>query len=145
VLLLVAAVAVAPYLRTLAEQQATIAALEADVAERQADVEDLSSQLERWDDPAFVAARARERLFMVMPGETGYVVLDPPSAEEISPEGAAAVVEAAGASGPTRPWFGSLWESVRLAGAEVPAAEPAPPVDGAEPTPAPSVPPTTAP
>jgi hypothetical protein len=123
---LVAAVALAPYVRSLAEQQADIAALEAEVAQRERDVVDLRTQLDRWRDPAFVRARARERLFMVMPGETGYVVLDPPSEKEIALSDPAAVAEAAGGSGPTRPWFGTLWESVRLAGADSPAAPAAP-------------------
>jgi cell division protein FtsB len=137
VLVLVAAVAVAPYLRSLAAQQAELAALRADVAERRAAVEDLQAELDRWDDPAFVRARARERLFMVMPGEVGYVVLDPPSQEESAPDDAASVAQAASA-GEDRPWFGDLWESVRLAAAEPPAAQPQP-TTPAQPVPAPEI------
>ena len=33
-------------------------------------------QHERWEDPAYVEAQARERLHYVMPGETSYVVLE---------------------------------------------------------------------
>ncbi|MFP5335060.1 MAG: FtsB family cell division protein [Actinomycetes bacterium] len=143
VLVLAAAVVLAPYLRTLSEQQATLAALEAEVAQRERDVADLEAQLERWEDPAFVAARARERLYMVMPGETGYVVLDPPAPDD-RPEAAEAAAQAAEASGTERPWFGTLWESVELAGVDVPATRPAPDVgEEPEPAPAPSVPPTT--
>lgn len=125
--MLAAAVVLAPYVRMLAEQQATIAALEWDVAEREVKVDELAAELDRWNDPAFVTARARERLFMVMPGETGYVVLDPPSEDELSRQGAASVVRAAEESGEVRPWFGALWESVELAGSEVQPAQPAAP------------------
>ena len=124
--MLAAAIVLAPYVRMLAEQQATIAALEADVAEREVKVDELAAELDRWNDPAFVTARARERLFMVMPGETGYVVLDPPSEEELSRQGAASVVRAAEEGGEVRPWFGALWESVELAGSEVRPPQPAP-------------------
>jgi hypothetical protein len=132
VLLLVVALAVAPYVRSLADQQSRLAALRADVASREANVRQLETQLERWQDPAFVKARARERLFMVMPGETGYVVLDPPSSGEVAPEDPAEVAQAAqaaaadgGAHSP-RPWFGTLWESVQLAAAEPPPTDTAP-------------------
>jgi cell division protein FtsB len=131
VLLLVAAAVVAPYLRSFAEQQAQLATLHDEVAERRREVADLEAQLQRWDDPAFVMARARERLFMVMPGETGYVVLDPPSPQELAAEDPAATARAAtaAAAGSGRPWYGTLWESVQLAGAEVDGAAQ---VDGAK-------------
>lgn len=120
VLVLAAAVVLAPYLRTLSEQQATLQALEDEVADREARVEELETQLDRWEDPAFVAARARERLYMVMPGETGYVVLDPPATDRDRPEPADAAEQAAQAGESDRPWFGTLWESVQLAGADAP-------------------------
>lgn len=126
VLLLAAAVVLAPHLRMLAEQQATISALQTRVTEQEADVERLQGELARWEDPAFVQAQARERLFMVMPGETGYVVLDPPQAEEPAPQAAAAAEQAVEALGEDQPWFGTLWESVQLAGEQAPEPVPAP-------------------
>lgn len=141
ILVLVAAVAVAPYLRTMSEQQAALSALEEDVADRERHVAELESELSRWQDPAFVQARARERLMMVMPGETGYVVVDPPPPPEAA-DAAAAATEAVEVTGQDRPWFGTLWESVELAGAHAPAVlEPAAGDDGS--SPAPSVPPAT--
>jgi hypothetical protein len=75
---------------------------------------------------------------MVMPGETGYVVLDPPSQDETSPDDAASVAQAATSADEQRPWFGSLWESVRLAGAEAPQPQPQPTAPS-EPVPAPEI------
>jgi Septum formation initiator len=57
-------------------QQHQIAVADQEIRDRQAEIADLQSQLARWDDPAYVKAQARERLGWVMPGETGYRVVD---------------------------------------------------------------------
>lgn len=125
VVLLALAALVAPYLRSYVDQRAEIAALESDVAAQEADLARLERELARWDDPAYVTAQARQRLHMVLPGETGYVVLDPP--EEKDPrDGGTTVRDAA----PDRAWFGAVWESVVLAGQEGPEVRRAPGVDG---------------
>lgn len=88
-------------------QRAEIAALQADVLASQARVAELQIELERWNDPAFVAAEARRRLHFLLPGEIGYVALgaDGRPAEETLSE----TVE------DTRPWFGQLWEAIEVA------------------------------
>lgn len=73
-LLILAVVVLAPSLRTLVEQQQEIAALERRVAEEQARVDDLTTELDRWTDPAYIEAQARQRLLFVYPGETSYIV-----------------------------------------------------------------------
>ncbi len=118
VLLLGLAAVLAPYLRDYVEQRGERAALEADVAQAEEDVTRLQRELDRWDDPAYVAAQARERLTMVMPGETGYVVLDLP--EQDRPDDAEDAAQAA----PGGAWFGAVWESVRVAGAQPVAGAP---------------------
>lgn len=125
-LLLIVGIAVAPFLRDAVHQQAELAALQQSVAEQQQRVDELSSQLKRWDDPAFVKAQARERLKYVNPGEVGYIVLDEAPAQEPqqdTPTGVATPVP-----GSDRPWFGQLWESVQRAGEAEPdaAGEPTP-------------------
>src|SRR5690625_6013579 len=45
----------------------------------------LRAELARWEDPAYVAAQARERLAFVMPGETAYKVIDPDFVEPEEP------------------------------------------------------------
>jgi hypothetical protein len=59
-----------------------------------------------------VKAQARERLNFVLPGETGFVLLD---------DGEQAVGSdprpgPAGEQGARQAWFGELWQSVRVAG-----------------------------
>jgi cell division protein FtsB len=139
-LLLIVGIAIAPFLRDAVNQQARLASLEREVSDRQQRVDDLQQQLDRWNDPAFVKAQARQRLKFVMPGEVGYIVLDEAVDEqaEQSPS-RAAVQEVAGSN---RPWFGSLWESVREADQpdQPPPASLQPDVDtsgGTKPAPAP--------
>lgn len=75
-LLVVAALLVlASPLKTLIEQRQEIARLEQSVQDAKDEVDDLTSQIDRWKDPAYVKAQARERLFYVMPGDVTYFVV----------------------------------------------------------------------
>jgi cell division protein FtsB len=65
-------------LKTLVEQRQQIAELEASLAEAQDAVDDLNEQVARWDDPAYVRAQARERLYYVLPGDVSYLVVGQP-------------------------------------------------------------------
>ena len=75
-LLVLAIVVLAPNLKIFIEQRQQIAALQADVAEDQAAVEALNEDLARWEDPAYIEAEARDRLFFMYPGESTYLVID---------------------------------------------------------------------
>ncbi|HZI98880.1 MAG TPA: septum formation initiator family protein [Actinomycetales bacterium] len=136
VLLLVVAAAMAPALRDFINQQADMAALEREVADREQRVAALADQLERWEDPAFVAAQARQRFGFGMPGEVGYVVLDEPVAEVEAADPTAAAAEEAAQT--DRAWFGSLYDSLALAGSETGGRPPGAVGGGTEPLPAPS-------
>lgn len=77
------------------------------VTEQQA-VDDLHAQIDRWDDPAYVASLARERLHFVRPGETLYVVIgDNPSTPQ---DEANAEITASGGQ-----WWQRLWATVEAA------------------------------
>jgi hypothetical protein len=74
-LLVVAALVIlAPGLRTFVEQRQEIAQLQTQVDQAKASVDDLKGQVARWDDPAYVEAQARGRLYYVFPGEVSYLV-----------------------------------------------------------------------
>lgn len=88
-------------------QQTQVSELEQQVAASQERVDELSTLNERWDDPAYVEAQARERLHVVRPGEIGFTV--------IRPEPSTAPVAANSAAGEESPWFSRLWESVQSA------------------------------
>jgi len=76
VLIVGALVVLAPSLRVLVEQQREIAALELRVAEQQAVVDELETDIDRWQDPAYIEAQARDRLLYVYPGDITYLIVD---------------------------------------------------------------------
>jgi cell division protein FtsB len=90
-------------LRELVAQRAAINALTASNEAAQARVDQLELQKRRLEDPAYIQSLIRSRLHYVMPGEVGYVVLDPDEAP--APEKAAAAT-APGA------WYDKLWQAV---------------------------------
>ena len=103
-------VTVALPLRSYLEQRQHIGELRERVSAQRERVAELEAIRDRWQDPAYVQAQARERLYFVLPGETQYVVLDP-EAEPVAgvvmgatPAEAAAALES--------PWFSRLWSSV---------------------------------
>ncbi|NBX23462.1 MAG: septum formation initiator family protein [Microbacteriaceae bacterium] len=63
-------------LRTLIEQRAQVADLQAQLDQKNATLDALTTQRARWNDPAYIRAQARDRLFYVMPGETSYLVIN---------------------------------------------------------------------
>jgi len=104
-------------LRELVAQRAEINALRAQNAEASERVAELVLRKERLQDPAYVTSLIRTRLHYVLPGEVGYVVLDPEEAPAPVKPGTA---EAQG------PWYSTLWQSVAAAdgaAAEKPADE----------------------
>ncbi|MDX2341137.1 septum formation initiator family protein [Micrococcus sp. M4NT] len=109
--LLVAAVLLAPTLRVFLNQQLEISATRADIAERKEEQARYEERIRRWDDPAYVAQQARDRLDLVMPGETLYTVSG-------LPEEGAAPAEDEDQPAPTDavnarlPWAEGLWDSV---------------------------------
>ena len=75
ILIIGALVVLAPSLRVLGEQRQELAALEQRVAEQQALVDGLATEIDRWQDPAFIEAQARDRLLYVYPGDISYLVI----------------------------------------------------------------------
>lgn len=92
--------------RAVLKQRAEINALRADNAAAQARVDALTVREERLQDPAYVTSLVRERLHYVLPGEVGYVVLDPSEAPAPSSKPSAP---------PVVSWYSSLWAAVSTA------------------------------
>ncbi len=74
--LFIAALIMAQPLQLLLDQQSEFAQTQQQLEHENQRQEELETQLERWDDPAFVQQQARERFNMVMPGERKYLVID---------------------------------------------------------------------
>lgn len=116
-LAVVCALVLAPPLRLYVQQQQDIAALRTEIDQREADVDALETEVGLWDDEAYVAAQARERLNFVMPGEIGYVVPDPePSVEDGSEPGADVAAVQRPDAPPEGTWYDRVWTSVEAVG-----------------------------
>ncbi|WP_235472024.1 FtsB family cell division protein [Arthrobacter sp. Edens01] len=105
IVMVVITVLLAPSVRTFLQQRSEIAALEAEIAEEQKTGQELEQTLDRWEDPAYIKAQARERIFLVMPGETRYLVKGENGVNDVEEEAAA--------DGPADlEWVDALWDSV---------------------------------
>ncbi|MDV8149203.1 septum formation initiator family protein [Arthrobacter sp. B10-11] len=110
VVMIAITIMLAPTVKIFIDKRAEIAALEADIAARQAEQEGLKLQVSRWQDPNYVKQQARDRINMVMPGETGYWVFgsDLPAGTASGQAGSGSAEDPA-----NLPWVDSLWESIR--------------------------------
>jgi cell division protein FtsB len=109
-------VLLAPSVRIFIEQRAELAALQADIAAKKDSHEQLTKELARWDDPAYIKQQARDRIFYVMPGEKRYMVT--------GAEGLGESDEHASATAPEDlPWVDALWNSMTRAATDAPAAD----------------------
>lgn len=74
-LIIIGALALAPAVSTFVQQQREIAELRASVELHRNQVAEIDAERLKWQDPAYVRAQARGRLFYVMPGETQLSVI----------------------------------------------------------------------
>jgi cell division protein FtsB len=75
-LIVLAVIVLAPSLRGIIEQQQQLATLQKALDEKKHDVDDLKNDIDRWSDPAYIVAQARDRLIYVYPGDFTYLVID---------------------------------------------------------------------
>ncbi|MFC7848843.1 septum formation initiator family protein [Arthrobacter sp. NPDC057388] len=100
----------APTVKIFIDKRAEIAALQSDIADSKANQDNLKRQVSRWQDPNYVKQQARDRINMVMPGETGYWVFG----SDLPAGAAGSQPSAAERQDPAEvPWVDSLWESIR--------------------------------
>ncbi|MDT9696690.1 septum formation initiator family protein [Streptomyces sp. P17] len=95
-------VALAYPIRQYVAQRSEIADLERKKQQAQERVEELRDLKARWQDDAYAEQRIRERLHYVMPGETGFIVVDPDAAKQARTDLGAA----------DRPWYANVWDGV---------------------------------
>ena len=105
------AISLAYPLREYLAQRGDISEYEARVREQRTRVAELEKAQQRWSDPAYVEAQARQRLRYVMPGEIAYVVLE---ADDAPPQDGVVVKPPAEAE--AAPWYADLWHTVEAAG-----------------------------
>lgn len=90
------------------KQEQAYRAVVAEVAQAQAKNEAMRDELADWENEDYVAAKARERLGFVRPGETQFVVTDAPNqqsgAEQNHPDAH---------KGPAKPWMWHVAEALK--------------------------------
>ncbi|WP_055490258.1 septum formation initiator family protein [Streptomyces sp. TP-A0356] len=95
-------VALAYPMRQYVSQRAQIADQERKREQARQRVEQLRDLKARWQDDAYAQQQIRQRLHYVMPGETGYIVIDPDSVKQSRLERMAAA----------RPWYANIWDGI---------------------------------
>jgi cell division protein FtsB len=123
VVLLILTISYATSLRIYFSQAHEISTTKAEIAQRQQRILQLQGELARWDDEGYVRSQARERLGWVVPGETGFTVVD----AEGRPLGGGAEIKAESTSDePAQDtWWSKLWGSVEAADRPAPVPDPA--------------------
>ncbi|KMS72573.1 acyl-phosphate glycerol 3-phosphate acyltransferase [Streptomyces viridochromogenes] len=100
-------VALAYPIRQYVSQRAEIADMQRQKEEAAQRVEQLRDLKARWQDDAYAEQQIRLRLHYVLPGETGYIVVDPDAAKQARTDQSAA----------DRPWYANIWDGVDKADA----------------------------
>ncbi|MFF8944200.1 septum formation initiator family protein [Streptomyces sp. NPDC014864] len=95
-------VALAYPMRQYVSQRAEIDELQQQKRQAQERVKQLRDLKARWQDDAYARQQIRLRLHYVLPGETGFVVVDPGRARQSRFDLAAA----------RRPWYVNVWDGV---------------------------------
>jgi cell division protein FtsB len=95
-------VALAYPMRQYVSQRAEIADLQRERQQARERVEQLRDLKARWQDDAYAEQQIRQRLHYVMPGETGFIVIDPDAARQSRADLGAA----------DRPWYSNVWDGV---------------------------------
>ncbi|MET7473393.1 septum formation initiator family protein [Streptomyces sp. NPDC005648] len=95
-------VALAYPIRQYVSQRAQIADLQRQKQQAKQRVEQLRDLKARWQDDSYAEQQIRQRLHYVMPGETGYIVIDPNAAKQSRADLGAA----------DRPWYSNVWDGV---------------------------------
>jgi len=96
---------VVPY-RQIIDSQRQVSSAQEQLASLEAENELLQDDVAALNTDEEIEKLAREKLGYVQPGETAYVVLDPPQGQEITP----AITEASPA--PAKTWVDQIWEFV---------------------------------
>ncbi|MFD5597409.1 septum formation initiator family protein [Streptomyces griseorubiginosus] len=95
-------VALAYPIRQYVSQRAEISDLQREKAQAAERVEKLRDLKARWQDDVYAEQQIRQRLHYVLPGETGFIVVDPDAAKQSRTDLGAA----------DRPWYSNVWDGV---------------------------------
>ncbi|AMM32076.1 Septum formation initiator [Sinomonas atrocyanea] len=105
VVLVAITIMLAPTVRVFLGQRAEISSLQADIAAKHAEQDSLKQSIARWEDPNYVKQQARDRINMVMPGETSYWVFG----DDGSPAATSSGTQTQ--AGGDTPWSQGFWDA----------------------------------
>jgi hypothetical protein len=108
----VLALLILPYFQKWLVQRSEIENARAEVSQSRQDVATLREQRARWADDEYVKAQARARLHYVLPGETGFVLVDPKPKAPPTPD---PTTKAAQVPAGNRPWYADVLLSAEVA------------------------------
>lgn len=91
------------------KQEQAYRSVVAEVAAAEAGNEAMRDELAEWENEDYVAAKARDRLGYVRPGETRFVVTDAPDAQS----GVVEEVAESANTGPAKPWMWHVAETLK--------------------------------
>jgi cell division protein FtsB len=74
--IVVGVLSLAPGIQTWFAQRQAIFEAQAQLQAAKDDVKEMLVERKRWEDPAYIRAQARDRLYYVMPGEVSFLVMD---------------------------------------------------------------------
>lgn len=111
--LAVLAVSYASSLRAYLVQRSHIQGLQQDNQDDQRTIDAQEREVALWQDSTYLETQARERLGMVMPGETPYVVLK--GGQPLEAEGTLSDPDSGEPTAPVA-WWNDTWDSVLVAG-----------------------------
>ncbi|MFT3860595.1 FtsB family cell division protein [Micropruina sp.] len=112
--LVVLALSYANSLRIYLDQQRDLGEAQQQIAQRNERIGELQDELNRWNDPAYVKAQARDRLGWLLPGEKGFKVIG----ADGKPLGTGVVLDSQTDLPPgehAEMWFDRLWGSIETA------------------------------
>ena len=75
-MIVIGVITLAPRVQTWFLQRQAIFQAQSDLEQAKKDVQQMQVERKRWEDPAYIRAQARDRLYYVMPGEISYLVMD---------------------------------------------------------------------
>ncbi|MFI6821789.1 septum formation initiator family protein [Micromonospora sp. NPDC050187] len=103
--------------RVYLDQQADIERMEAAQAAQRELIEELSVEAAKWQDDAYIETQARQRFFMVYPGEVPVLVL---KGKAPTDPGTGPLPPRSERPRSDDPWYDTLWSSIEAADAERP-------------------------
>lgn len=109
---------IAPVASGYLRQRASITAMQQQIKAEEREITALEAELERWEDPAYVEQQARQRLRFVKEGEVSFTVIDDTGNEYTEALPGIAPLSEDVVS--TSPWYGQVWESIRIANEGLP-------------------------